>query len=144
MLPLQDKELVYEVAQMMDLEGYSNGGTIHIVINNQVGFTTNYLDARSSTYCTDVAKVTKCPIFHVNGDDVEALVHTVNLAIEYRLKFHTDVYIDILSYRKHGHNESDEPRYSQPTLYKAIAQHPNPREIYANTLIEEEVFSRDE
>jgi 2-oxoglutarate dehydrogenase E1 component len=136
--------IVYEVAQMMDLEGYSNGGTIHIVINNQVGFTTNYLDARSSTYCTDVAKVTKCPIFHVNGDDVEALVHTVNLAIEYRLKFHTDVYIDILSYRKHGHNESDEPRYSQPTLYKAIAQHPNPREIYANTLIEEEVFSRDE
>jgi 2-oxoglutarate dehydrogenase E1 component len=136
--------VVYEVAQMMDLEGYGNGGTIHIVINNQVGFTTNYLDARSSTYCTDVAKVTKCPIFHVNGDDVEALVHTINLAIEYRLKFHADVYIDILSYRKHGHNESDEPRYSQPTLYKAIAQHPNPREIYAEKLIKEGVFTQDE
>ncbi|QQS50398.1 MAG: 2-oxoglutarate dehydrogenase E1 component [Bacteroidota bacterium] len=136
--------VVYEVAQMMDLEGYGNGGTIHIVINNQVGFTTNYLDARSSTYCTDIGKVTKCPIFHINGDDIEALVHTINLAIEYRTTFHTDVYIDILSYRKHGHNESDEPRYSQPTLYKAIAEHPNPREIYAKKLIDEGVYTQSE
>jgi 2-oxoglutarate dehydrogenase E1 component len=136
--------IVYEVAQMMDLEGYGTGGTIHIVINNQVGFTTNYLDARSSTYCTDIGKVTKCPIFHVNGDDVEALVHVINLSIEYRIKFHTDVFIDILSYRKHGHNEGDEPMYSQPTLYKAIAKHPNPREIYGSKLIEEGVYTRAE
>jgi 2-oxoglutarate dehydrogenase E1 component len=136
--------IVYEVAQMMDLEGYGNGGTIHIVINNQVGFTTNYLDGRSSTYCTDVGKVTKCPIFHVNGDDVEALVHAVNLAIEYRQTFHTDVFIDILSYRKHGHNESDEPRYSQPTLYKQIAKHPNPREIYADVLLKDSILSKKE
>jgi 2-oxoglutarate dehydrogenase E1 component len=136
--------IVYEVAQMMELEGYGNGGTIHIVINNQVGFTTNYLDARSSTYCTDVGKVTKCPIFHVNGDDVEALVHTVNMAIDYRQTFQTDVFIDILSYRKHGHNESDEPRYTQPTLYKKIAQHPNPREIYAEKLLEEKALDQKE
>ncbi|MGD2034179.1 MAG: 2-oxoglutarate dehydrogenase E1 component, partial [Bacteroidales bacterium] len=136
--------VVYEVIQMMDLSGYRTGGTIHIVINNQVGFTTNYLDGRSSTYCTDVGKVTKCPIFHVNGDDVEALVHTVKLAMEYRQSFYTDVFIDILSYRKYGHNEGDEPRYTQPTLYKAIASHPNPREIYAGQLIEEGIFSKEE
>lgn len=136
--------VVYEVAQMMDLEGYGNGGTIHIVINNQVGFTTNYLDGRSSTYSTDVGKVTKCPIFHINGDDVEALVHAINLAIEYRQTFHTDVFIDILSYRKHGHNESDEPRYSQPTLYKQIAKHPNPREIYADVLLKDGTLSEKE
>jgi 2-oxoglutarate dehydrogenase E1 component len=136
--------VVYEVIQMMDLNGYRTGGTIHIVINNQVGFTTNYLDARSSTYCTDVAKVTKCPIFHVNGDDVEAIVHTVKMAMEYRQSFYTDVFIDILSYRKYGHNEGDEPRYTQPTLYKAIASHPNPREIYADQLVSEGVFQKNE
>ncbi len=136
--------VVYEVAQMMDLNGYRTGGTIHIVINNQVGFTTNYLDARSSTYCTDVGKVTKCPIFHVNGDDVEALVHTVKLAMEYRQSFYTDVFIDILSYRKYGHNEGDEPRYTQPTLYKAIASHPNPREVYSDQLINENIYSAKE
>ncbi len=141
---LAGQGIVYEVAQMMDLDGYGNGGTIHIVINNQVGFTTNYLDARSSTYCTDIAKVTKCPIFHVNGDDVEALVHIVKMAIDYRMQFHTDVFIDILSYRKHGHNEGDEPRYSQPTLYKAIAKHPNPREIYATKIIAEGVYNQEE
>ena len=136
--------VVYEVIQMMDLNGYRTGGTIHIVINNQVGFTTNYLDARSSTYSTDVAKVTKCPIFHVNGDDVEALVHTVKMAMEYRQSFYTDVFIDILSYRKYGHNEGDEPRYTQPTLYKAIASHPNPREIYSKQLIKENVYTSEE
>lgn len=136
--------VVYEVIQMMELEGYGNGGSIHIVINNQVGFTTNYLDARSSTYSTDIGKVTKCPIFHVNGDDVEALIHTVNLAIEYRQIFHTDVFIDILSYRKYGHNEGDEPRYSQPTLYKQIANHPNPREIYGKKLLRESVYTEVE
>ncbi len=136
--------VVYEVAQMMELEGYGNGGTIHIVINNQVGFTTNYTEARSSTYCTDVARVTRSPVFHVNGDDVEALVHTINLAIEYRQAFQTDVFIDILSYRKYGHNEGDEPRYTQPTLYKQIALHPNPREVYAEHLLKEGIYTEKE
>jgi len=88
--------VVYEVIQMSLLKGFSTGGTIHLIINNQVGFTTNYIDARSSTYCTDVAKVTLSPVFHVNGDDVEALIYTVKLAMEYRQKYHRDVFIDIL------------------------------------------------
>ncbi|MES2140762.1 MAG: 2-oxoglutarate dehydrogenase E1 component [Bacteroidota bacterium] len=125
----------YEVIQMSQLEGYKTGGTIHLVINNQVGFTTNYLDGRSSTYCTDLAKVVLSPVFHVNGDDVEALVFTVQLAMEFRQKFHRDVFIDVLCYRKYGHNEGDEPRFTQPLLYKAIAAHPNPREIYVEQLI---------
>jgi 2-oxoglutarate dehydrogenase E1 component len=136
--------VVYEVIQMMDLNGYRTGGTIHIVINNQVGFTTDYLDARSSTYCTDIGRVGMNPIFHVNGDDVEAMVHTVKLAMEYRQTFYTDVFIDILSYRKHGHNEGDEPRYTQPTLYKAIANHPDPRKIYAKKLIDEGLYTQAE
>lgn len=112
-----------------------------MVINNQVGFTTNYLEARSSTYCTDVAKVTRCPVFHINGDDVEALIYTVKLAIEYRQRYKTDVFIDILSYRKYGHNEGDEPRFTQPLLYKEIERHPNPRDIYAKKLIEKSVLT---
>jgi 2-oxoglutarate dehydrogenase E1 component len=136
--------VVYEVVQMSELNGYKTGGTIHIVINNQVGFTTNYLDARSSTYCTDIGKVIKAPIFHINGDDVEAIIHTVRLAMEYRQAFSSDVFIDILSYRKYGHNEGDEPRYTQPTLYKAIANHPSPRDIYAETLIKQGVLTREE
>lgn len=127
--------VVYEVIQMAKLEAYRTGGSIHLVINNQVGFTTNFRDGRSSTYCTDIAKVTLSPVFHVNGDDVEALVHAIQMAMEYRQQFHNDVFIDILCYRKYGHNESDEPRFTQPTLYKAIAAHPNPREIYVNKLI---------
>jgi len=126
--------IVYEVIQMSQLDGYKTGGTIHLVINNQVGFTTNYLDARSSTYCTDVAKVTRSPVFHVNGDDVEAIIFTVKLALEFRQKFHADVFVDILGYRKYGHNEGDEPRFTQPLLYKAIEKHPNPRDIYAEKL----------
>lgn len=136
--------VVYEVIQMSALNGYKTGGTIHLVINNQVGFTTSYLDGRSSTYCTDIGKVTKSPIFHVNGDDVEALVHTLRIAMEYRQTFHTDVFIDILSYRKYGHNEGDEPRFTQPLLYRAIASHPNPRDIYAKKLIEEGIYSEEE
>ena len=136
--------VVYEMVQMSELEGYGNGGTIHLVINNQVGFTTNYLDARSSTYCTDVGKVIKAPIWHVNGDDVEGLIHVVRMAIEYRQVFHSDVFIDILAYRKYGHNEGDEPRFTQPTLYKIIADHPNPRDIYSKSLIEEGVMSEGE
>lgn len=126
--------IIYEVQQMSGLKAYQTGGTVHIVINNQIGFTTNYIDARTSTYCTDVAKVTLCPVFHVNGDDVEAVVYAVNMAMEYRQKFDTDVYVDLLCYRKYGHNEGDEPRFTQPLLYKLIEKHQNPREIYKEKL----------
>ncbi|KAA3649509.1 MAG: 2-oxoglutarate dehydrogenase E1 component [Bacteroidetes bacterium] len=136
--------IVYEVIQMAQLDAYHTGGTIHIVINNQIGFTTNYLDGRSSTYCTDVAKVTLCPVFHVNGDDVEAVVHTIKLALEYRNKYKKDVFVDLLCYRKYGHNEGDEPRFTQPILYKAISKHQNPREIYLANLINQGVISKEE
>ncbi|GGG91484.1 2-oxoglutarate dehydrogenase subunit E1 [Parapedobacter pyrenivorans] len=129
--------IVYEVLQMSKLEGFRTGGTIHIVVNNQVGFTTNFKDGRSSTYCTDIAKVTLSPVFHVNGDDAEALVYAINLAVEYRQKYHTDVFIDLLCYRRYGHNEADEPKFTQPLLYKAIEKHANPREIYAKKLQEQ-------
>jgi len=127
--------VVYEVIQMSKLEGYKTGGTIHIVVNNQIGFTTNYLDARSSTYCTDVGKVTLSPVLHVNADDVEAVTHAVQLAFDFRMRFKRDVFIDLLGYRKYGHNEGDEPRFTQPKLYKAIAKQPNPKDIYADKLI---------
>lgn len=140
---LAGQGIVYEVLQMSQLDGYKTGGTVHIVINNQVGFTTNYLDARSSTYCTDVAKVVLSPVFHVNGDDVEALVFTARLAMEFRQKFKRDVFIDVLCYRKYGHNEGDEPRFTQPLLYKTIAKHPNPREIYMQQLAAEGSVSAD-
>jgi 2-oxoglutarate dehydrogenase E1 component len=136
--------VVYEVVQMSQLKGYKTGGTIHIVVNNQLGFTTNYLDARSSTYCTDVAKVVQSPVFHVNGDDVEALVYTIQFAMEFRDKFQRDVFIDLLCYRKYGHNEGDEPRFTQPLLYKLIEKHPNPFEIYAKRLLDEGVVSKDD
>ncbi len=126
--------LVYELVQMSQLDGYKTGGTVHFVINNQVGFTTNFLDARSSTYCTDVAKVVLSPVFHVNGDDVEALCFISKLAMEFRQTFHKDVFIDVLCYRKYGHNEGDEPRFTQPLLYKAIAAHSNPKDIYVEKL----------
>jgi len=128
--------LPYEIVQMAKLRGYGTGGTVHIVVNNQIGFTTNYLDARSSTYCTDVAKVTLSPVLHVNSDDVEAVVHATLFALDYRMRFGQDVFIDLLGYRKYGHNEGDEPRFTQPELYKAISKHPNPRDIYAATLIQ--------
>jgi 2-oxoglutarate dehydrogenase E1 component len=127
--------VVYEVIQMSLLRGFRTGGTIHLVVNNQIGFTTNYADGRSSTYCTDVAKVTLSPVFHVNADDVEAVVYTIQMAMEFRQKFHRDVFIDILGYRKYGHNEGDEPRFTQPLLYKAISEHKNPREIYNEKLL---------
>jgi len=133
--------VVYEVIQMSQLDGYATGGTVHIVINNQVGFTTNYLDARSSTYCTDVAKTILSPVLHVNGDDVEAVMHTINFAISYRQKFKKDIFIDLLCYRKYGHNEGDEPKFTQPKLYKLIEQHQNPKEIYVDKLINENIIS---
>ena len=135
--------LIYEVVQMAKLDGYKTNGTIHIVVNNQIGFTTNYLDARSSTYCTDVGKVTLSPVLHVNADDVEAVVHAVRFALDFRMEFKRDVFIDLLGYRKYGHNEGDEPRFTQPKLYKAIAKHKNPRDIYAEKLIAEGIIDRD-
>ena len=117
------------------------GGTVHIVVNNQVSFTTNYIDARSSIYCTDIAKVTESPVMHVNADDVEAVVHAIRFAADFRAEFGKDVYIDLLGYRKYGHNEGDEPRFTQPNLYKSISKHPNPREIYKAELIKEGVVS---
>ena len=127
--------VVYEVVQMAGLDGYRTGGTVHLVVNNQVGFTTNYLDARTSTYCTDVAKVTQGLVFHVNADDVEAVVQVMNIALDYRQTFQRDVFIDLLGYRKYGHNEGDEPKFTQPKLYKAIGAHPSPREIYLQKLL---------
>ena len=134
---LAGQGITYEVLQMAKLDGYKTGGSIHLVINNQVGFTTNYKDARSSTYCTVLAKVTLSPVFHVNGDDVEAIVYAINMAVEYRQKYHNDVFIDILCYRRYGHNEADEPKFTQPLLYKAIESHANPREIYNQKLLEQ-------
>ena len=136
--------VMYEVVQMATLDGYKSGGTIHVVVNNQVGFTTNYIEARSSTYCTDIAKVTRNPVFHVNGDDAEAVAYVFELAMEYRQKFNTDVFIDILGYRKYGHNEGDEPRFTQPLLYKTIERHLNPLEIYAAQLQKEKVMTAKE
>jgi len=132
--------IAYELIQMANLDGYKTDGTIHIVVNNQVGFTTNYLDGRSSTYCTDVGKVTLSPVMHVNADDVEAVVHAVLFALDFRMEFKKDVFIDLLGYRKYGHNEGDEPRFTQPKLYKAISKHLNPKEIYTNRLINEGVI----
>ena len=133
--------IVYEVAQMMTLEGYMTGGTVHIVVNNQVSFTTNFRDARSSNYCTDIAKVTESPVMHVNADDVEAVVHAMRFAADFRAQFGKDVYIDLLGYRKYGHNEGDEPRFTQPNLYKLISKHPNPREIYKDQLMKDGTLS---
>jgi 2-oxoglutarate dehydrogenase E1 component len=136
--------VVYEVVQMAQLDGYKTGGTIHIVVNNQIGFTTNYLDGRSSTYSTDVGKATLSPVLHINADDVEAVVHAMHFAVAYRNRFKRDVFIDLLGYRKYGHNEGDEPRFTQPKLYKAISNHKNPRDIYAEKLISERVITHHE
>ncbi|MBC6697293.1 2-oxoglutarate dehydrogenase E1 component [Hymenobacter sp. BT190] len=126
----------YELTQMSLLEGYRTGGTLHFVINNQVGFTTDFEDARSSIYSTDLAKIIDAPVLHVNGDDPEAVVFAVRLATEYRQQFHADIFIDMVCYRRHGHNESDEPKFTQPTLYNLISKHQNPREVYNAMLVQ--------
>ncbi len=128
--------IVYETVQMSGLKGYNVGGAIHFVINNQIGFTTDFDDARSSVYSTSVARVLETPVIHVNGDDAEAVVYAVELAAEFRAKFHKDIFVDMVCYRKHGHNESDEPRFTQPQFYKQISKHANPREVYKDKLIE--------
>lgn len=127
--------IVYEVLQMSELDGYYTGGTIHFVINNQIGFTTDFDDARSSDYCTSLAAMVQAPVFHVNGDDAEAVVKCVDLAVRFRQEFHCDVFIDMVCYRKHGHNEGDDPKFTQPQLYALIDKHPNPREVYTDYLL---------
>jgi len=128
--------VVFETVQMSQLEGYYTGGTMHFVINNQIGFTTDFDDARSSTYCTAAASLVQAPVFHVNGDDPEAVVFVCELATEYRQKFNNDVFIDMVCYRRHGHNEGDDPKFTQPEMYSYINKHPNPRDIYINKLLE--------
>ncbi|HUP12974.1 MAG TPA: 2-oxoglutarate dehydrogenase E1 component [Niastella sp.] len=128
--------VVYEVLQMSDLDGYYTGGTIHFVINNQIGFTTDFEDARSSDYCTSLAAMIQAPVLHVNGDDAEAVVKCVEIATRYRQQFNSDVFIDMVCYRKHGHNEGDDPKFTQPHLYALIEKHANPREVYTNYLLE--------
>ncbi|THU32038.1 2-oxoglutarate dehydrogenase E1 component [Niastella caeni] len=128
--------VVYEVVQMSDLDGYYTGGTIHFVINNQIGFTTDFEDARSSDYCTSLAAMIQAPVLHVNGDDAEAVVKCAEIATRYRQEFNSDVFIDMVCYRRHGHNEGDDPKFTQPHLYALIEKHVNPREVYTNYLLE--------
>lgn len=128
--------IVYEVLQMSKLDGYETGGTIHLVINNQIGFTTDFTDARSSDYCTSLASAVQAPVFHVNGDDAEAVVKAVDIATRYRQEFNCDVFVDMVCYRRHGHNEGDDPKFTQPGLYALIDKHPNPREVYTQFLLQ--------
>ena len=133
---LAGQGVVYELIQMSQLDGYYTGGTLHIVVNNQIGFTANWDEGRSSTYCTQVAEVVQAPVFHVNGDDPEAVVYATRLATEYRQKFNSDVFIDMVCYRRYGHNESDEPRFTNPDLYALIKDKKDIRDIYTQVLIE--------
>ena len=128
--------IVYEVLQMSGLHGYDTGGTIHFVINNQIGFTTDFEDARTADYCTSLAAMVQAPVLHVNGDDAEAVVKCVEIATRYRQEFNSDVFIDMVCYRKHGHNEGDDPKFTQPQLYSLIDKHLNPREVYAQYLLQ--------
>ncbi|MCZ2356578.1 MAG: 2-oxoglutarate dehydrogenase E1 component [Bacteroidia bacterium] len=141
---LSGQGIVYEVAQMSELKGYGVGGTVHIVINNQIGFTTDPECSRSSTYCTDIAKVTLSPVFHVNGDDPEAVVFATQLAMDFRQEFNRDIFIDIVCYRKYGHNEGDEPRFTQALMYEIIDKHKSPLTIYQEKLIAEGVITTQE
>ncbi len=133
---LAGQGIVYEIAQMSALRGYYTGGTIHFVINNQIGFTTDFDDARSSDYCTSLASAIQAPVLHVNGDDAEAVVKVAEIATQYRQQFQSDIFIDMLCYRRHGHNEGDEPKFTQPRLYAIIDKHLNPREVYTQYLIQ--------
>ena len=136
--------IVYEVMQMERLKGYTTHGTVHVVINNQIGFTTNPSDSRSTTYCTDIAKGFQAPVLHVNSDDTEAVVRAFLFALDYRMTFGTDIFIDVIGYRKYGHNEGDEPRFTQPSLYKLIGTHKNPTVIYTEKLVNQGVITPKE
>ena len=129
--------IVYEVLQMSEFDGYYTGGTIHFVINNQIGFTTDFDDARSSDYCTSLLAAIQAPVFHVNGDDLEAVVKAAEIATRYRQEFNTDIFVDMVCYRKHGHNEGDDPKFTQPHIYAMIDKQPNPREVYIKWLMEQ-------
>ena len=135
--------VVYETVQMSQLEGYYTGGTIHFVINNQIGFTTDFDDARSSTYCTGAASLVQAPVFHVNGDDPDAVIFAAELATEYRQLFNNDVFIDMVCYRKHGHNEGDDPKFTQPEMYQFISKHPDPREVYSKKLVANDAVEKE-
>jgi 2-oxoglutarate dehydrogenase E1 component len=136
--------LVSETLMLSELKGYRTGGTIHVIVNNQIGFTTNPSYSRSGPYCTDVAKGIQAPVLHVNGDDPEAVVHASRIAIEFRQKFKKDVVVDMFCYRRHGHNEGDEPAFTQPIMYKTIRNHPTTRELYARQLVKEAVVTEPE
>lgn len=136
--------IIYETIQMTNLNAYHIGGTIHIIINNQIGFTTDTKDLRSSRYCTDIAKITLSPIIHVNSDDIEAVIYTIQFAIKFRLTFKQDIFIDLIGYRKYGHNEGDEPKFTQPKLYNLINNHPNLETIYSNQLLKENILEQEQ
>src|SRR5947209_17203864 len=137
--------VVQECLNMAQTRGYYTGGTVHIVINNQIGFTTSDpRDTRGTLYCTDVAKMVEAPIFHVNGDDPEACLLAVEIAMEYRQTYHKDVFIDLVCFRRQGHNEADEPMITQPLMYKRIAQHPGTRVRYAERLVRDGVIKADD
>ena len=132
---LAGQGIIYEVLQMSGLNGYYTGGTLHFVINNQIGFTTDFDDARTSDYCTSVASMIQAPVFHVNGDDAEAVVKASQIAMLYRQEFNSDIFVDMVCYRRHGHNEGDDPKFTQPGLYALIDKQPNPREVYVKWLM---------
>ena len=133
----------YEVSNMSQLDGYKVGGAIHIILNNQIGFTANYKECRSSMYCTDLAKVTESPVFHVNADNPIAVVHAVEMAVQIREEFGIDVYVDILGYRRYGHNEGDEPRFTQPLLYDAIKRHDDVFKLFQQQLMDQGVITKE-
>jgi 2-oxoglutarate dehydrogenase E1 component len=132
---LAGQGIVYEVLQMSGLKGYYTGGTLHFIINNQIGFTTDFDDARTSDYCTSLAATIQAPVFHVNGDDAEAVVKAAQIAMLYRQQFNSDIFVDMVCYRRHGHNEGDDPKFTQPGLYALIDKQPNPREVYTKWLM---------
>ncbi len=136
--------IVAETLNLSQLRGYSTGGTFHVIVNNQIGFTTTPAEARSTLYCTDVAKMIQVPIFHVNGDDPEAVIYCALLALDYRMRFGDDVVIDMVCYRRHGHNEADEPSYTQPRLYAKIRRRPPIRKLYADRLVSAGVLSAED